>query len=90
MVDDRIFFINGDVDPWSALSVTTKTAPDAVSQNLFPIMWVRGASHHFWTHAVKDDDSENVVQSREVIYEQVSAWLKEKGIYSGVDQTSVA
>mmetsp|Transcript_58454 Transcript_58454/g.68255 ORF Transcript_58454/g.68255 Transcript_58454/m.68255 type:complete len:577 (+) Transcript_58454:88-1818(+) len=90
LVDDRIFFINGDVDPWSALSVTTETAPDAVSQNLFPIMWVRGASHHFWTHAVKDDDSEEMVQSREVIYEQVSAWLKEKGIYSGVDRTSVA
>jgi thymus-specific serine protease len=40
-----------------------------------PTWMVPGASHHFWTHAVKDTDSPEVVQARQVIYKTVLGWL---------------
>eukprot|EP00591_Stephanopyxis_turris_P003403 CAMPEP_0195517398 /NCGR_PEP_ID=MMETSP0794_2-20130614/10686_1 /TAXON_ID=515487 /ORGANISM="Stephanopyxis turris, Strain CCMP 815" /LENGTH=561 /DNA_ID=CAMNT_0040646201 /DNA_START=169 /DNA_END=1854 /DNA_ORIENTATION=- len=68
----RIMFVNGDVDPWSALAVTgDRGSPDQ------PTLWVKGASHHAWTHKVKESDSEEIVQAREDIYTQVTEWLME-------------
>jgi hypothetical protein len=72
----RILFVNGDVDPWSTLSVTP-TNPDitVISEDL-PAFWVEAASHHFWTHEVLDTDSQQVVDGREKIYAQVQDWLE--------------
>ena len=65
----RIIFITGDVDPWTELSYTKQGNKD------HPSISVLGASHHFWTHEVKDSDSEYVVKARETIYDTVSSWL---------------
>ena len=68
----RIMFINGDIDPWLELSVTGyRGSKDQ------PASWVKGASHHFWTHKVKDDDSKEIVAIRNKIYEQVVKWIGE-------------
>lgn len=64
----RILFVNGDVDPWSVLAVQEGTVDH-------PNVVVPGASHHFWTHAVKDSDGPEVHKVRETIYETVSGWL---------------
>lgn len=63
----RILFVNGDVDPWSELAVSEKQ-DDAVRS-------VLGASHHFWTHSIKESDGDAVVDAREEIYQVVSSWL---------------
>jgi len=75
MQTNRVFNVNGDIDPWSTLAITK----DHGTQNL-PNYMVKGASHHFWTHEVKESDSESVNTAREKIHEQVTAWLNEDAL----------
>ena len=67
MVGSRILSINGDVDPWSALSMTK----GGVNTTDLPSYWSVGASHHFWTHRVKESDDERINQTRSLIYRWV-------------------
>lgn len=69
----RILSVNGDVDPWSMLALTSK------KDDSLPTHWVRGASHHFWTHPVKDTDGtdgQEVTDARDLIYLKVMQWLE--------------
>ena len=68
---ERILSVNGDVDPWSMLALTSERGDG------LPTHWVKGASHHFWTHAVKDTDGQEVMDAREIIYLKVIQWLEE-------------
>jgi len=68
----RILTINGDVDPWSVLGLNKD---DDDSNYLLPIKMVKGASHHFWTHAVKNTDDREIIKIREFIYSCVMNWL---------------
>ena len=79
----RIIFITGDVDPWTELSYTQSGSKD------HPSISVQGASHHFWTHAVKDSDSEYIVSARQTIYDTVSDWLQVEPIVSVEAGTAV-
>eukprot|EP00571_Detonula_confervacea_P014391 CAMPEP_0172303592 /NCGR_PEP_ID=MMETSP1058-20130122/5115_1 /TAXON_ID=83371 /ORGANISM="Detonula confervacea, Strain CCMP 353" /LENGTH=604 /DNA_ID=CAMNT_0013014471 /DNA_START=96 /DNA_END=1910 /DNA_ORIENTATION=- len=65
---ERIIFVTGDVDPWTELSFTKGNKDH-------PSISVHGASHHFWTHKVKDSDSDCVVTARQTIYDTVSDWV---------------
>jgi len=67
----RIFYPNGDVDPWHGLSKLT-TGPE------LPVLMVSGASHHAWTHPSAPTDQASVVAARKTIRQQVAAWLKEE------------
>ena len=67
----RIFYPNGDVDPWHGLSKLT-AGPE------LPVLMVAGASHHAWTHPSAPTDQATVVAARETLREQVLAWLKEE------------
>ena len=67
----RILSVNGDVDPWSMLALTSERGDG------LPIHLVKGASHHFWTHAVKDTDGQEVRDARDVIHLKVIQWLEE-------------
>jgi len=66
----RLIFVNGDVDPWSELSVDEKRGSSHVQSINVP-----GASHHFWTHPVKDSDDKHIVEARQAIYRHVYDWL---------------
>ena len=68
----RILFVNGEVDPWSMLSVDLDHGRSAE----LPTIWVEGASHHFWTHQVLESDGKNIVQARKAIYGQMIEWLE--------------
>ena len=68
----RIYYVNGDVDPWSGLSIL----PPGHSAAL-PTLLVEGASHHFWTHPSQPTDSKDVVAARQTIRAQVKRWLAE-------------
>ena len=67
----RILFVNGEVDPWSMLSVDLDHGRSAE----LPTIWVEGASHHFWTHEVSESDGKNIVEARKAIYGQMIEWL---------------
>eukprot|EP00934_Nitzschia_sp_Nitz4_P001565 Nitzschia sp. Nitz4//scaffold362_size15054//11541//13181//NITZ4_008902-RA/size15054-processed-gene-0.14-mRNA-1//-1//CDS//3329549250//1565//frame0 len=65
----RVLSVNGDVDPWSVLGLHTSP------KYSLPVAMVAGASHHFWTHAVKETDLPEIVAIREYIYSVVMNWL---------------
>ncbi|EJK51289.1 hypothetical protein THAOC_29548 [Thalassiosira oceanica] len=64
----RLLFVTGDVDPWSELAMSTGDSDH-------PVISVEGASHHYWTHEVKDTDGPNIAGARRRIHETVSGWL---------------
>eukprot|EP00985_Skeletonema_marinoi_P016597 scaffold8949_cov126-Skeletonema_marinoi.AAC.14 len=66
----RLLFVNGNADPWSELSVNEKRGSSHVQTINVP-----GASHHFWTHPVKESDDNHVVEARKAIYRHVYDWL---------------
>ena len=67
----RLIFVNGDVDPWSELSVDKKRGSSHDVQSIN----VPGASHHFWTHPLKDSDDNHIVEARQAIHRHVYDWL---------------
>lgn len=67
----RILSVNGDVDPWSMLALTNNRGDG------LPTHWVKGASHHYWTHTVKDTDGQEIMDARDIIYLKVMQWLEE-------------
>jgi len=66
----RIMYTNGNVDPWSGLSILHSPAPTTL-----PTMMVEGASHHAWTHPAAPTDQPSVVRAKAAIHKQVRAWL---------------
>jgi len=79
----RILFVNGEVDPWSMLSVDLDHGRSAE----LPTIWVEGASHHFWTHPASENDGNNIVEARRAIHRQVIDWL---GLVDEFDSNSLA
>ena len=67
---ERVFFMNGEVDPWRASSVQVDTGFPNEPIHLSP-----GTSHHFWTHKPLPGDGKYVEESRALIYEQLDAWM---------------
>ena len=65
----RIFYPNGNVDPWHGLSILK-----APSESL-PVLMVEGASHHAWTHPTLPTDQSTVVEARKLIREKILEWL---------------
>lgn len=74
----RVLWPNGNVDPWSGLSVLKSPEPEQ------PVLEVEGASHHFWTHPSKDNDQQSVVDARLAIRKQVLTWLAIKDESHGI------
>lgn len=67
----RILYVNGDVDPWSGLSILKAPSPS------LPTLLVPGASHHAWTHPSLPTDQASVVEARSTIRQQLRVWLAE-------------
>lgn len=67
----RLLFVNGQIDPWSAASISVSPGAGV------DVMWVAGASHHSWTHPPQSSDSSTVIAARRRIESQVATWLKE-------------
>ena len=65
----RIFWVNGEVDPWHGLSVLESPADEQ------PVLMVDGASHHAWTHPSSPDDLPSIKAARAAIRQQVMQWL---------------
>ena len=77
-VGTRIMYVSASIDPWHSLGVCR--TPDCQPLPGQPVLWVEGASHHFWTHApgyYAPPLSNEVVQAQEAIKAQVVTWLEE-------------
>jgi len=66
----RIFFANGDVDPWGGLGVIDAPKGSKVLQ-------VNGSAHHTWTHDKKDIVQDSVHEAKLLIQQQMLLWLQE-------------
>ncbi|KAJ1618645.1 serine carboxypeptidase S28-domain-containing protein [Pavlovales sp. CCMP2436] len=69
----RVLFINGDVDPWSALGVLA--SPDGNRSE--PVYLAAGASHHSWTHPADSIVQPSVRRAKELVWHYVTQWLHE-------------
>lgn len=69
----RIYYPNGDVDPWHGLSILVQPA----SEVGVTVLMVSGASHHAWTHPTLPTDQASVIAARTTIKLQVALWLTE-------------
>lgn len=67
----RILSVNGDVDPWSAMSYSNSGRKNRD----LPSIWSNSSSHHFWTHEVKESDGPAIMETREIIYSWVTGVL---------------
>jgi len=65
----RIMWVNGQVDPWYGLSHLESPGKEQ------PVLFVKGASHHQWTHPSTAADLPSIVAARAAIRKQVSIWL---------------
>jgi hypothetical protein len=64
-----ILYVNGEVDPWHALSILQPPTPQLQT------LWVPGASHHAWTHPSMPSDQQSVVAARQTIWQFVISSL---------------
>ena len=67
----RILYVNGDVDPWSGLSMIESPSLE------LPTLYVPGASHHAWTHPTAKSDQPSVELARKVIRQWIDRFLAE-------------
>jgi len=70
---ERILWVNGNVDPWIALSVQHLSKRQQAGNQ--KVLIVEGASHHAWTHPSSQTDQNTVIQARKLIKETVLEWL---------------
>ena len=68
----HILSVNGDIDPWSAMSYSNSGREDVD----LPSYWSVGSSHHYWTHEVKQSDGIGIMRARAIIYDWV-IWVLE-------------
>eukprot|EP01120_Amphizonella_sp_Union-15-10_P015211 TRINITY_DN7762_c0_g1_i2.p1 TRINITY_DN7762_c0_g1~~TRINITY_DN7762_c0_g1_i2.p1 ORF type:complete len:276 (+),score=42.61 TRINITY_DN7762_c0_g1_i2:432-1259(+) len=67
----NILFVNGNVDPWHALSVTYHPLPPTISSIL-----INGTAHCANVLPSNPNDSENLLEARRKILNQISEWLQ--------------
>lgn len=67
----RVFWANGNVDPWHGNSVLKSPSPDQ------PVLMVEGGSHCEWESNPSPGELPSLEPARQKIYAQVKAWLKE-------------
>mmetsp|Transcript_66487 Transcript_66487/g.172487 ORF Transcript_66487/g.172487 Transcript_66487/m.172487 type:complete len:539 (+) Transcript_66487:88-1704(+) len=80
----RVFYVNGEVDPWHANSINAALSPE------LPALYVPGASHHAWTHPSLLSDQDSVVQARAAIRKQVEAFLQEGSTFGSQGSPAIA
>ncbi|KAF0879871.1 TSSP protease, partial [Crocuta crocuta] len=68
----RVLFVNGDTDPWHALSVTAASGPSEPSESA---LLIPGASHCVDMAPETSSDSSNLRLGRQSILRRLQTWL---------------
>lgn len=68
-----IVFPAGTIDPWHALGVTNSTQLQQESERS---LYMLGTAHCADLYKPANDDPESLINAREVIAAQVTAWVK--------------
>uniref|UniRef100_A0A4X2JWJ4 Serine protease 16 n=2 Tax=Vombatus ursinus TaxID=29139 RepID=A0A4X2JWJ4_VOMUR len=73
----RVFFVNGDIDPWHVLGVLQVLGPSE------PAMLLRGTSHCSDMAAPQPSDPPSLYLGRQKIIQQLKVWLQEAKVDLG-------
>lgn len=79
----RVMYVNGEIDPWHAQSIIPKNGVYGTLVNVgesgqdLSALMVKGASHHYWTHA-NGVQSKEIVEAKRIIFRKISEWLSVK------------
>ena len=65
----NILFVNGNIDPWHALSITKSISPSLTT------VFINGTAHCANVLPARDDDPPSLVQARKDIQAQIDQWL---------------
>ncbi|XP_078389407.1 thymus-specific serine protease [Cetorhinus maximus] len=71
----RIIFVNGDIDPWHALSVLKNQSRSEVA------VFINGTAHCANMNPVQEGDPPPLRQARQKVDDQIGAWLAKKHLY---------
>jgi serine protease 16 len=71
----NVLSVNGNVDPWSTMSMRSDCADHSKCPSNTSILWVNRTSHHFWTHKSQSTDTEELVHIRGLIHDWVTDLL---------------
>lgn len=66
----KVLSVTGAVDPWSEMAL--QKTDDGKE---LPVYRVPKASHHFWTHPVKESDGKEIQEAREIIFTTLRKWI---------------
>ena len=64
-----MIFPNGEVDPWHWESCLVSPEPSVDT------LFVKGASHCEWMHAVKSGMTESLILAKQAIQNRIASWL---------------
>lgn len=67
----NVFFLNGDVDPWSRLSIQYPEA--SLDRN---VAVIKNGQHCSDLHSKTESDSESLLESREFVISTMEKWIK--------------
>jgi len=70
----RTIFVNGDIDPWTALTVSSESANPKVEKDT--IFLVKGGSHVSDFAPPSPSDSESLKEARVFVFNTLVKWLK--------------
>jgi hypothetical protein len=70
----QIYFTNGEQDPWSTLSMTEQNGNTMNSQLTYQL--ILGAAHCADLHQPKNNDSESLKKTRQIMNDLLVKWLK--------------
>ena len=68
----QVIFPNGEVDPWHWESCLVSPEPSVDT------LFVKGASHCEWMHAVKSGMTESLILAKQAIQNRIASWLTPK------------
>jgi len=71
MYASNIVFTNGDIDPWSAGSVTVDVGKNTVTVN------IENSAHHLDLRDPNEADPESVVKARDIERQEIRKWIDE-------------
>jgi hypothetical protein len=69
----RVIFVNGSIDPWHALGITSQN--QTTDDNL--VIFIDGTAHCANMYPASEKDPQELKDARAKVLQQITAWLKE-------------
>lgn len=72
---DRVYYLDGEYDPWRTLSVNSDDAPDRSDWNDDAYYDILPKGVHHWDFFVSDTVSHSIKKIQDQVYEAIKSWI---------------